>query len=103
MKKLILIILLLGIIEVFYGLLWGRLQVYKYEAPMIRDLGITGSQHREFYRYMTVFKDQWAIVAVFGVGQIVLSLILLRAISYYLNPKRDCAIRDSQHCSNPPN
>jgi len=63
MKKLFSILFVLGLIEVFYGLLWGRLQIYKFELPMSRALGLSIDQHAQFGYYITAFKDQWRVVA----------------------------------------
>jgi hypothetical protein len=75
MKKVLVVFLLLGAIEIFYGVLWGRLQIYKFEAPMIHDLSLTQAQYKAFGEYITRFKDQWEIVTVFGTLNIAGSVI----------------------------
>jgi uncharacterized membrane protein len=77
MKKFLVALLILGFTEIFYGVLWGRLQIYKYEIPMIRDLGLAQTQFKAFGDYITLFKDQWRIVALFGAINVVLSILAL--------------------------
>jgi hypothetical protein len=81
MKKLLVILLVLGIIEILYGVLWGRLQIYKFERSMIHELGLTQPQHKTFGEYITRFKDQWRVVAIFGVANLFVSILMLRSLS----------------------
>lgn len=71
-------LLLLGSTEVFYGLWWGRLRIYAYEAPFAKAVKSTDwspEQYRAYGQYITIFKDQWGVVAVFGVVTVVLALL----------------------------
>jgi hypothetical protein len=84
MKKLLGILLILGIIEIFYGILWGQLQIYRYEMPMIHDLELPPSHYKIFGEYITRFKDQWRVVAIFGVVHMIIFFLMLR-----LNAKKE--------------
>jgi hypothetical protein len=77
MKKLLFVFLTLGLVEIFYGLLWGRLQIYKFEIPMIRALELTPNQYKAFGECITVFKNQWRVVAIFGVVNVIASILAL--------------------------
>jgi hypothetical protein len=83
MRKILAISLVLGLIEVFYGVLWGKLQIYKFEAPMIHALGLAPEQYKAFEDYITRFKHQWKIVAVFGLAN-----ILIFAVGFALTLKK---------------
>jgi N-glycosylase/DNA lyase len=76
MKKSVIALLALGLIEIAYGVLVGRLQIYAFEVPMIRDVRIQPTEYREFGNYITRFKDQWHVVAIFGVTNIVIALFM---------------------------
>src|SRR5258707_10880456 len=70
-------LLLLGCTEIFYGLWWGRLRSNAYEAPFasaVKSSDWTPEQYRAYGRYITIFKDQWGIVAMFGAVTVVLAV-----------------------------
>jgi len=72
---------LLGAAEVFVGVFWGRLLIYAQEAPFIQALGfpsISPEQTLAFQHYIGIFKDQWSIVAWFGVATLALTALLFR-------------------------
>lgn len=70
LKKLVTISLfLLGIVELFYGILPGRLHIYAQEAPFARALKLqelSPEQGRAYNHYIDLFQDQWHVVAIFG-------------------------------------
>jgi hypothetical protein len=73
MKPLIATLLVcLGLVEIFYGVFWGRMRIYAYEAPMVNALGLSPEKHKAFGDYVGIFKDQWKVVAVFGLVNILL-------------------------------
>ncbi|MGZ4963772.1 MAG: hypothetical protein ACXWC8_14545 [Limisphaerales bacterium] len=82
MKKLICILLIvLGVVEVVYGLMWGGLQIYAHEAPFAQALRLqqlSDEQVHAYNHYIRLFKDQWHIVAVFGVLTVIGALALWR-------------------------
>ena len=71
MKKLLAILLfLLGAIEIFYGVVWGRMRIYAHELPFGRALRLqelSFEQQRAYNHYIDLFQDQWHVVALFGV------------------------------------
>ncbi len=64
-------LLILGVTELFYGFIWGRLRIKAFENPMYVDLGLREVTDqrigRAFNKYIRIFKDQWEIVFWFGV------------------------------------
>jgi hypothetical protein len=73
------VLMLLGSLEVFWGLFGGRIQVYFYEAPFSHELGypnLSAAQIHGFNKYIGIYKDQWQIVACFGLATIVLGVFL---------------------------
>jgi UDP-N-acetylmuramyl pentapeptide phosphotransferase/UDP-N-acetylglucosamine-1-phosphate transferase len=67
----------LGIVEIFYGMFWGKMRIYAQEGPMLQVLGVAPEKHHFFLEYIRIFKDQWRVVALFGCINILLALILL--------------------------
>jgi hypothetical protein len=80
LKKFIPIILfLLGAIEIFYGILFGRLRIYAHEAAFAQALrlqDLSSEQQRAYNHYIDLFQDQWRVVAVFGVITVVAAVVL---------------------------
>ena len=75
----------LGLIEVFYGILWGKMMIYAHEAPFSHALNgtkWTDSQAVAYRKYIEIFKDQWSIVAWFGL------LTIVAAITWFLIERR---------------
>ena len=69
---------LLGAVECFYGLLWGRLRIYSHEAPFYRAIAKPGpEQNRAFNHYIDLFQDQLHVVAWFGLVSIAFAAGLL--------------------------
>jgi hypothetical protein len=69
---------LLGALEIFYGILWGRLRIYSHEASFAGALrlGELGpDQNRAFQHYIDLFQDQWHVVTLFGVLTIAFAII----------------------------
>jgi hypothetical protein len=83
LKKIITILLLiLGLFEIFYGVFWGRMRIYAHEAPFARALhssDFSAEQSQAYNHYIDLFQDQWHIVAIFGVVTVVAALLLLSA------------------------
>jgi hypothetical protein len=80
MKKKILysILVVLGFLELWYGMLWGRMKVMAHEAGMWHDLGLSAEkQGTIFSHYIGEFKDHWHIVGLFGVITILVALGLI--------------------------
>jgi hypothetical protein len=71
LKKLTAIALfLLGAVEIFYGVLWGRMRIYAHEAPFgqaLRLQELSSEQQQAYNHYIDLFQDQWHVVALFGV------------------------------------
>ncbi|MDD4870107.1 MAG: hypothetical protein PHR77_06070 [Kiritimatiellae bacterium] len=68
----------IGLIEVFYGILWGKMRIYAHEAPFSHEMNYTkwtDSQAVAYRKYIDIFKDQWSIVAWFGLLTIVAAII----------------------------
>jgi hypothetical protein len=80
-KKLIIIgLFILGGVEIFYGVLFGRLRIYAQELPFFQSLRLgelSPEQRRAYADYITLFKDQWHIVAWFGALTLAAAVILL--------------------------
>ena len=73
---------LVGVAEVFVGVLWGRLRIYAHEAPFAHALGypsLSPEQTQAFNHYIDVFKDQWSIVTWFGIATLLLAVLLFRS------------------------
>ena len=81
MKVVAILLLALGTLEVAWGLLIGRLCIYGYEAPFIHALGhpnLSDMQIEAFAEYIDIFKDQWHIVAGFGLITLICGVIAAR-------------------------
>jgi uncharacterized membrane protein HdeD (DUF308 family) len=76
-KSIAIVLLLLGAVEVFYGVIFGRGRIYAYEASFSQDMGFSPEKSRTFLHYIDAFKDQWHIVAWFGVLTIAAAVLLL--------------------------
>jgi hypothetical protein len=78
MKKTAFIILfLLGITQIAFGLIFGRLRIYAIESPFWHALGLSAEHSEAFSHYIGLIKDQWHVVAWFG-------LIIILATSFLL-------------------
>ena len=72
---------LLGLFEIATGLLFSPLRIYAAEPALRQKLGLSSlslEQQRIYYDYMSQFRQQWLIVAVFGLLTIAASIILGR-------------------------
>ena len=79
MTKLPFILLfLMGLVEIVFGVLIGRLRIYAYVLPFFKDLGLSTQQAKAFNHYIGIYQDQWHIVAWFGVITIALSVLVVR-------------------------
>lgn len=75
-------LILLGFVEILYGILWGRLGIYAHEAPFALSLKLSelsDDQVHAFNHYLRLFKEQWYIVAVFGLVTVIIGGALLFA------------------------
>ena len=65
----VVILLVLGIVEIAYGMVFGRLRIYAHEVPFAHAIQLddkTPEQRHVFNQYIDLFKDQCGIVALFG-------------------------------------
>jgi len=65
----VVILLVLGIVEIAYGMVFGRLRIYAHEVPFAHAIQLndkTSEQRHAFYHYIDLFKDQCGIVTLFG-------------------------------------
>ena len=88
----------IGLIEVFYGLLWGRMRIYANEAPFALEMNYTqwtNTQTAAYRKYIDVFKDQWSIVAWFGL------LTIAASIAWFLIDRKKKTTEDAQPRSGP--
>jgi len=80
MKKLVVYaMLLLGVVELFYGIFWGPMRMFPYEMPFYRAVlqpAVTVEKAHAFFRYVHIFEYQWHFVAVFGLATIGLAFLL---------------------------
>jgi hypothetical protein len=80
-KKLIVSgLFVLGGFEIIYGALFGRLRIYAHELPFFQALrlgDLSVEQRRAYGAYITLFKDQWHVVAWFGALTIAAAVVLL--------------------------
>ena len=78
MKRLLITALfLIGVVEIFYGLIGGPLSVYSSEGPFFRDLSsmpLTTEQYQIWRKYINIYKGQWHLVAVFGIATVCLAV-----------------------------
>ena len=68
----------LGCIEIFYGMIWGRLLIKAHEGNFSADMRYTEwttEQSHVFYRYIRIFKDQWHVLVWFGLFTIIIAFI----------------------------
>lgn len=78
MKNLAFILLFaVGVIQIVFGIILGRLRIYAIEAPFWHELGLTEQHSKAFCRYIGLIKDQWHIVAWLGVITIFSTSLLL--------------------------
>ena len=72
---------LLGLFEIFFGLVAGPIQIYAAEPDLARGLGVYSlppEQQRIYHDYLVRFQRHWHIVAGFGVLAVTASIILGR-------------------------
>ena len=80
-------LLLLGVVEILYGVLMGPLLIYAHEAPFALAMKHTQWEPQQliaFGHYIDLFKQQWYIVLWFGVATIILAVIL-----WFFLPSKD--------------
>ena len=90
-RVLAILLLLLGVVEIFWGVLWGRMGIYAHEASLSRDLRVSefsAEQVRALNKYIDIFQNQWHVVAWFGAGTVVLAIILYYTDERYLRKKK---------------
>ncbi len=81
MKKAAIILLyLLGLVQLAYGVLLGRLQIYAFEAPFGHAIGVKLDNARAFMHYIDIFKHQWDILTWFGALTLLIAAILTRDV-----------------------
>lgn len=81
MKKAAIIgLYLLGLVQIAYGVLLGRLQIYACEAPFGHAIGVNLDNARAFMHYIDTFKHQWGILTWFGVLTLLLAAVLTRDV-----------------------
>lgn len=81
MKKAAIIALyLLGLVQITFGVVVGRLLIYSFEAPFWLDLGRPDAKARDFMHYIDIFKHQWDILTWFGALTLLIAAILTRDV-----------------------
>jgi len=77
MRRIVIILLfLLGAAEIAASFA-GAFRIYSLEIPFRNAIELSPDRYREFGRYIAIFKNQWGIVAVFGLLTIIIAAMLL--------------------------
>jgi|GEM_PF-2733578 len=77
------ILILVGILEIYLGMLAGELRIYSMEIPFAHAIGLnslTDEEQKAFWHYIREFKGAWVIVAWMGVITIALAYSVLRSL-----------------------
>ena len=72
-------LILLGAIEIFYGLLFGGAMIKALYSPMVKELNLQHDQLIILLKYLDVFKTNWNIVAFFGLINVIVGVLLLKS------------------------
>ena len=90
MNKLIIgFLLLLGLVEILYGILWGPLRIYIHEAPFAESISLqmlSAHQVRAFNHYIDLFQNQWHVVTFFG------AMTMVAAVGLWFTVKRQASL-----------
>ena len=71
---------LIGLVLILVGSLIGRLRIYAIEAPFWLDLQSNGGSlemRTTYMKYINILKDQWQVMTVMGIIQIIVVTCLL--------------------------
>ena len=78
---------LLGVAEIAVCTVFGRLMIYAHEIPFGRAIGLAPDRYQPFNQYIRILKDQWSIVAWFGVLTIILALMFRYSSNFGKTPR----------------
>lgn len=70
---------LIGILQILFGMVIGRMRIKALESPFWNELGLSGEHSKAFSKYMGMFQDQWNIMTWLGVGTILAAVLLMKS------------------------
>ena len=66
-----------SVAQILLGLLVGRLRIYALVSPFWGALQLEGKHSKAFSHYISMFQDQWSIVAWTGVCTLMATAVLI--------------------------